>query len=156
MSYERVLQWLAQRGYGDRATQFDVSSATVPLAALALGVEEAHIAKTLSFQGTQGEALVVVAAGDTRIDNPRFKAQFQTKARMLSPQEALELTGFQVGGVCPFDLKPGAKLYLDSSLKRFDAVYPACGSANSAVRLSPEELEQLTGGEWVEVCKLPT
>ncbi len=155
MSFERVKQWLAERGYGDRAVSFDVSSATVPLAARALGVEEARIAKTLSFKGADDEAIIVVAAGDARVDNPRFKAQFGLKARMLTPEEALELTGFQVGGVCPFDLKPGARLYLDASLKRFDTVYPACGSANSAVRVTPDELQHITQGEWVDVCKLP-
>ncbi len=155
MSYERVKQWLEDRGYKDRAVAFDVSSATVPLAARALGVEEPRIAKTLSFQGQEGEAILVVAAGDARVDNARFKAQFNLKAKMLSPEEAETLTGFPVGGVCPFDLKPGARLYLDTSLQRFDTVYPACGSASSAVRLSPKELAALTGGQWVTVCKLP-
>ena len=154
MSYERVKAWLDARGMAGRALEFDVSSATVPLAALAVGVEEARIAKTLSFRAPNGGALLIVAAGDARVNNAAFKATFGCKARMLTAQEAVEETGHAVGGVCPFALKPGVQVCLDESLKRFDSVYPACGSASSAVRLSPDELQELSGGEWVEVCKV--
>lgn len=152
MSFDRVKVYLDTHGMAGRAQEFEVSSATVPLAALALGVEEARIAKTLSFRAPQGGALLLVAAGDARVNNAAFKARFGGKARMLSAQEAVEETGHAVGGVCPFDLKPGVPVYLDESLKRFDIVYPACGSANSAVRLSPDELQAVCGGEWVDVC----
>lgn len=154
MSYERVKAWLDARGMAGRALEFDVSSATVPLAALAVGVEEARIAKTLSFRAPNGGALLIVAAGDARVNNAAFKATFGCKARMLTAQEAVEETGHAVGGVCPFALKPGVQVCLDESLRRFDSVYPACGSASSAVRLSPDELQALSGGEWVEVCTI--
>ena len=154
MSFERVKAWLDARGMAGRALEFDVSSATVPLAALAVGVEEARIAKTLSFRAPNGGALLIVAAGDARVNNAAFKATFGCKARMLTAQEAVEETGHAVGGVCPFALKPGVQVCLDESLRRFDSVYPACGSASSAVRLSPDELQELSGGEWVEVCKV--
>ena len=154
MSFERVKAWLDARGMAGRALEFDVSSATVPLAALAVGVEEARIAKTLSFRAPNGGALLIVAAGDARVNNAAFKATFGCKARMLTAQEAVEETGHAVGGVCPFALKPGVQVCLDESLKRFDSVYPACGSASSAVRLSPDELQALSGGEWVDVCTI--
>lgn len=153
MSFERVKTYLQERGMAGRAQEFDVSSATVPLAALALGVPEAMIAKTLSFRAAQAPAMLVVTAGDARIDNAKFKACFGIKAKMLSAEEALLYTGFEVGGVCPFDIKAEVKIYLDESLRRFLTVYPACGSANSAVRLHPDELQALCGGEWVNVCK---
>ncbi len=132
-----------------------MSSATVPLAALTLGVEEAHIAKTLSFKLDEERTLLVVAAGDARIDNPRFKAAFQLKAKMLSAEEVQARTGYLPGGVCPFDVNDKVSICLDESLKRFETVYPAAGSASSAVKLSPEELQGITRGEWVKVCKLP-
>ena len=154
MSYERVKAWLDARGMAGRALEFDRSSATVPLAALAVGVEEARIAKTLSFRAPNGGALLIVAAGDARVNNAAFKATFGCKARMLTAQEAVEETGHAVGGVCPFALKPGVQVCLDELLRRFDSVYPACGSASSAVRLSPNELQELSGGEWVEVCTI--
>ncbi len=155
MSFEKVQAYLASRGYGERAMAFDVSSATVPLAALAVGVEEARIAKTLSFRAADGGAQLVVCAGDARIDNPKYKARFGTKARMLTAEEAQQETGHAIGGVCPFLVKEGVRVYLDASMKLFDTIYPACGSANSAVKLTPEELALLSGGEWVDVCKLP-
>ena len=155
MSIEAVRQALLPLGLADRMQFFDVSSATVPLAALAVGVEEARIAKTLSFRGPEGGALLVVTAGDARIDNPKFKAAFGCKARMLTAEEAKQLTGHAVGGVCPFALPEGVAVCLDESLRRFDTVYPACGSANSAIRLTPDELEKASGGHWVDVCKLP-
>ena len=98
---------------------------------------------------------LVVAAGDARVDNPKFKAQFHTKAKMLSPEEVVNLVGHTVGGVCPFAVNEGVKVYLDESLRRFETVFPACGSANSAIELTLSELEQLSGGEWIDVCKLP-
>lgn len=155
MSIEAVRQALLPLGLADRMQFFDVSSATVPLAALAVGVEEARIAKTLSFRGPAGGALLVVAAGDARIDNPKFKAAFGCKARMLTAEEAQQLTGHAVGGVCPFALPEGVTVCLDESLRRFESIYPACGSANSAIRLTPAELEMASGGRWVDVCKLP-
>ena len=154
MSFERVKAWLDARGMAGRALEFEKSSATVPLAALAVGVEEARIAKTLSFRAPNGGALLIVAAGDARVNNSAFKAHVGCKARMLTAQEAVEETGHAVGGVCPFALKPGVQVCLDESLRRFDSVYPACGSASSAVRLSPDELQELSGGEWVDVCTI--
>ena len=152
MSIERVRAQLRARGMEDRIREFPVSSATVELAAQALDVEPARIAKTLSFK--LGErVLLVVAAGDAKVDNTRYKAAFGGKAKMLTPQEAEELVGHQVGGVCPFAVKDGVEIWLDRSLRRFDTVYPAAGSASSAVALNCEELESLTGGTWTDVCK---
>lgn len=153
MSLEAVTQFLTEQGFADRIHVFDTSSATVALAAEALHCEPQRIAKTLSFLAGD-HAVLIVAAGDARIDNPKFKAQFGRKATMLSPQQAVELVGHAVGGVCPFCVKESARVFLDASLKRFSAVYPACGSANSAVELSPAELERLCPGAlWVDVCK---
>ncbi|HIS02990.1 MAG TPA: YbaK/EbsC family protein [Candidatus Pullichristensenella avicola] len=154
MSVQRVREFLKAYGLDDRVREFDVSSATVELAAQAVGVEAARIAKTLSFHLESG-CLLVVAAGDARIDNRKFKEAFHTKAKMLSADEALAMTGHAVGGVCPFALPEGVRVCLDESLRRFDAIYPAAGSANSAVKLTCEELQRSTGGEWVDVCKLP-
>ena len=152
MSIERVRAQLRARGMEDRIREFPVSSATVELAAQALQVEPSRIAKTLSFK--LGERVIlVVAAGDAKVDNTRYKAQFGGKAKMLTPQEAEELVGHQVGGVCPFAVKDGVEIWLDRSLRRFDTVYPAAGSASSAVALNCEELESLTGGTWTDVCK---
>ena len=145
MSYEKVKAYLDSRGYGDRAREFEVSSATVELAAQALGCEGARIAKTL----------LIVAAGDAKVDNAKYKAMFHTKAKMLTPDEAVELVGHAVGGVCPFAVNDGVEVYLDESLRRFEIVYPACGSANSAVEVTPEELQLLSGGQWADLCKLP-
>ena len=154
MSIERVRAFMRERNMEDRILEFDVSSATVALAAEAVGCAPERIAKTLSFL-VDGGAVLVVAAGDARVDNPKFKAQFHTKAKMLSPEEAVNLVGHAVGGVCPFAVNEGVKVYLDESLRRFQTVFPACGSANSAIELSLPELEQLSGGEWIDVCKLP-
>jgi prolyl-tRNA editing enzyme YbaK/EbsC (Cys-tRNA(Pro) deacylase) len=133
--------------------EFETSSATVELAAQTLDVEPARIAKTISLR-YKDSAMLIVAAGDTKIDNSKFKSEFGFKARMLSPEEALEFTGHAVGGVCPFGLKQGIPVFLDESLKRFDTVYPACGSSNSAIKLTCEELEQYSGSrKWVNVCK---
>ena len=153
MAFEVAKEYLEGFGFGDRVREFQVSSATVELAAQAVGCEPAHIAKTLSFL-VDGGAVLIVAAGDAKVDNHRYKEQFRTKAKMLSPEEVVELVGHAVGGVCPFGVKEGVKVYLDESLKRFEIVYPACGSANSAVRLSIPELERCSGYEgWIDVCK---
>ena len=154
MSIERVKAYFGEYGMEERVREFPVSSATVELAAEALGCEPCRIAKTLSFM-TEDGAILVVAAGDAKIDNKKYKGQFNTKAKMLSPQEALELVGHAVGGVCPFAVKPGVKVYLDESLKRFETVFPACGSSNSAIELTMPEMEKYAGEEgWVDVCKL--
>ena len=152
MSVDTVRAYLKPFGLDHLILEFEVSSATVPLAAQAVGVPEARIAKTLSFRGREGGALLVVCAGDARIHNPSFRTAFGMKARMLSAQEAVELTGHAVGGVCPFALKPGVAVYLDESLRRFDTVYPSAGSASSASPLTPDQLDKATGGKWVEVC----
>lgn len=154
MSVDKVRSYLKAWNLDGRVREFAVSSATVELAAKAVGVECARIAKTLSFKVGEG-CVLVVAAGDARIDNARFKAVFHTKARMLSPQEAIDMTGHAVGGVCPFALPEGVRVCLDASLRRFESVFPAAGSASSAVELTCAELEMCSGGEWVEVCKLP-
>ncbi len=154
MSVTRVKAYLDRYGMGGRVMELALSSATVELAAQALGTQAARIAKTLSFQGLEG-IILVVAAGDARIDNAKYKACFGLKARMLAPEEVLENIGHAIGGVCPFAIEnPMVKVYLDESLKRFVTVYPACGSSNSAVEMNLEELEmtsQSTG--WVNVCK---
>ena len=154
MSFEKAKAWLDARGFGDRVREFEVSSATVELAAAALGCEGARIAKTLSFKLSDGVVLIV-AAGDAKVDNHKFKEKFHQKAKMLTPEEAVELVGHAVGGVCPFGVNDGVRVYLDENLRRFDIVYPACGSSNSAVKLTPEELCAASGGEWADLCKLP-
>ena len=153
MAIEKVKAYFARLGIADRVREFDVSSATVELAAQALGCEPCRIAKSLSFM-VDGRAILVVAAGDARIDNPRYKAFFGTKARMLSPEEAEAMIGHAVGGVCPFAVNEGVEVYLDESLKRFQTVFPACGSSNSAIELTIPELERYSGfTAWVDVCK---
>lgn len=154
MSVARVRDYLKQFGADGRIMEFDASSATVDLAAQAVGVNAARIAKTLSFEDADG-CIIVVAAGDARIDNPAFKARFGRKARMLAPEKALELTGYAVGGVSPFDLDgEHIQLWLDESLKRFGTVFPACGSAHSAIELSCDELEAFSRARgWVDVCR---
>ena len=154
MSIEKVKAYFRTRGMEDRVLEFTVSSATVELAAIALGCEECRIAKTLSFH--VGERVVlVVMAGDTKIDNQKYKAQFGTKAKMLEYEEAPALIGHAVGGVCPFAVNDEVEVYLDESLKRFETVFPACGSANSAIEMTMEELEEHSGSlGWVDVAKL--
>lgn len=139
-------------GVAERIREFEVSSATVGLAALAVGVEEARIAKSLSFRDGDS-CMVVVTAGDVRVDNRRFKDRFGFKARMLAPEEAVTLTGHAVGGVCPFALPEGVKVYLDESLKRFETVFPAVGSAKSAIELTCDELARCSSGEWIDICR---
>ena len=153
MAIEKVKAFFRQHGMEDRVLEFETSSATVELAAQALHCEPCRIAKTLSFMGKEGP-LLVVAAGDAKIDNPKFKAQFGTKPKMLTPEENVELIGHAVGGVCPFAVNDGVKIYLDESLKRFKTVFPACGSANSAIALTMEELETYSSfAAWIDVCK---
>lgn len=153
MAIEKVREYFASFGIDGRIMTFDVSSATVELAAAALNCEPCRIAKTLSFYVGDGPILIV-AAGDAKIDNPAYKAKFGTKAKMLTPDEAESLIGHAVGGVCPFAVNDGVKVYLDESLKRFETVFPACGSSNSAVELTVAELEEYSGySEWVDVCK---
>ena len=153
MSIERVRNYLSKWNLQDRIQEFAVSSATVELAAQALNVEGARIAKTLSYL-VDGGAILVVAAGDIRVDNRKFKDTFHTKAKMLTAEQASEMVGHAVGGVCPFGVNEGVKVYLDVSLKRFETVYPAAGSSNSAIELSIPELEDLSGyTAWVDLAK---
>lgn len=155
MGIESVRADFEKLGIAHRILEFSVSSATVPLAAQALGCEEARIAKTLSLR-VGNQAVLIVTSGDARLDNQKYKARFNCKATMLTPQEAEEETGHAVGGVCPFAVKPGIAVWLDVSLRRFDRVYPACGSASSAIALTPDELEMYArAAGWVDVCRLP-
>lgn len=153
MSIEKVRNYFKEKDIADRIQEFEVSSATVALAAKALHCEESRIAKTLSFH--IGEKVVlIVTAGDVKIDNAKYKAQFGTKAKMLSYDEAETLIGHAIGGVCPFAVNNGVETYLDVSLKRFDTVFPACGSSNSAIELSLNELEKYSECKmWIDVCK---
>ena len=153
MSVEKVKQYLGQFGAASRVMVFAQSSATVELAAAAVGCEPARIAKTLSLD-VNGKAILVVTAGDVKIDNSKYKSQFGVKAKMLSPDEAVSKTGFAVGGVCPFAVHEEVSVYLDDSLKRFDTVYPSGGSDNSAIELTIPELEKYTPfTAWVNVTK---
>ena len=154
MSIEAVRAYLAEYGLDSRIIEFSVSSATVALAAEALGCDGAHIAKSLTFQG-EPNTVLLVAAGDARIDNAKFKAQYGRKAKMLTPDEVIAATGHAVGGVCPFALpETGVDVWLDISLRRFETVYPACGSANSAIPLDCETLFRAAGARgWVDVCR---
>ncbi len=153
MSIEKVRAYLEPLGLAGRVLEFDVSSATVELAAQALGCPGCRIAKSLSFLLPDGPILVV-AAGDARVDNAKYKARFGAKAKMLTPDQVEELIGHAVGGVCPFAVNEGVRVYLDVSLRRFETVFPACGSANSAIELTLPELETASGSrEWVDVCK---
>lgn len=154
MSIENVkAHFRAYNKEGD-ILEFDTSSATVELAAQVIGTIPARIAKTLSFRGDDGGAILVVAAGDARIDNKKFRDAFGYKARMLTPEEVVHFTGHEVGGVCPFGLVQNLNVYLDVSMKRFDTLFPACGSLNSAIELTCEEIYQYARGtSWVDVCK---
>ena len=154
MSIEKVRAYLEPLGIADRIQEFSVSSATVELAAVAVGVEGARIAKSLSFKVGE-QPIIVVAAGDAKVDNSRYKAQFHTKAKMLTHEEAHNLIGHDVGGVCPFALPENVQVYLDESLRRFETVFPAAGSDNSAIELTCEELERYASNVqgWVDVCK---
>lgn len=153
MAIEKVREYFKAFGMEDRILEFDVSSATVELAAQAVGCVPERIAKTLSFMLPEGPILIV-AAGDAKIDNRKFKDQFHTKAKMLTPDEVVELVGHAIGGVCPFGINEGVTVYLDESLKRFETVFPACGSSNSAIELTIPDLEKYSGySAWIDVCK---
>ena len=153
MSIETVKAYFAALGMEDRVLEFPVSSATVELAAAALGCEPCRIAKTLSFS-VGGAPILIVTAGDVKINNAAYKARFGAKAKMLTPDEAVALIGHAVGGVCPFAVNEGVTVYLDESLRRFETVFPACGSGNSAIELTIPELEKYSGyTDWVDVCK---
>ena len=153
MAIDKVKAFFRQYNMEDRIREFSVSSATVELAAEALGCEGCRIAKSLSFQ-VNGDPILVVAAGDAKVDNAKFKAQFGVKAKMLSPDDTLAQIGHAVGGVCPFAINDGVRVYLDESLKRFGTVFPACGSSNSAIELTSPELERFSAcTAWVDVCK---
>lgn len=154
MSIERVREYFKTKGIDGRIQEFEISSATVPLAAKALHCEESRIAKTLSFHIGE-KVILIVAAGDAKIDNAKYKAQFGTKAKMLSFDEAEALVGHAVGGICPFAVNEGVEIYLDTSLQRFSTVFPACGSSNSAIEFSLQELEEYSGFiKWIDVCKI--
>ena len=153
MAIEKVRDYFKQYGMEDRILEMEQSSATVELAALAVGVEPARIAKTLSFKKGE-ETILVVTAGDRKIDNAKYKHYFGLKAKMLTPDEVLERVGHAIGGVCPFAVPKEVQVYLDESMKRFETVYPACGSGNSAIGLTCEELEKYSNSKaWVDVCK---
>lgn len=154
MSIDRVKAYFRELGIEDKVQELAESSATVELAAQALDVEPGRIAKTLSFM-VDGSPILIVAAGDVKIDNAKYKKFFGAKAKMLTPDEAVTLIGHAVGGVCPFAVNDGVTVYLDESLKKFVTVFPACGSSNSAIELTMEELERYSlYKEWVDVCKL--
>ena len=153
MSIEKVRAFFREKGIEDRVQEFPVSSATVELAAQALGLEGKRIAKTLSFL-VGDQCVLIVAAGDAKVDNAKFKAQFHTKAKMLPHDQVPEYVGHAVGGVCPFAVKEGVAVYLDESLRRFETVYPACGSSNSAIELTiPELMAYADTDAWIDVCK---
>ncbi len=156
MSIKKVKEYFKQYNMDDKILEFPVSSATVELAAQALNTEGCRIAKTLSFM-VGDSPILIVTAGDAKIDNKKYKAFFGAKAKMISFEEVEEKIGHAVGGVCPFAINDGVKVYLDESLKRFKTIFPACGSSNSAIELTPQELEKYSCSfvEWVDVCKLP-
>ena len=153
MSIEKVRAYFERCGIANRIQEFPVSSATVELAAEALHIAPCRIAKTLSFS-VHNAPILVVTAGDAKVDNAKFKARFGVKAKMLSREDAEPLIGHAVGGVCPFAVKEGVVVYLDESLRRFETVFPACGSSNSAIELAIPELESYSAfADWVDVCK---
>ncbi|RVU54643.1 YbaK/EbsC family protein [Anaerosphaera multitolerans] len=154
MSFEKVVEHLREKGLEDRISEFDVSSATVSLAAEAVGCRSNQIAKTLSFKDREGNPFLIVVSGDAKINNRKFKDEFAYKAKMLSAEEVVNLVGHAVGGVCPFAIKDGCRVYLDESLKAEEIIYPAAGSANSAVKLTIEDLEKASDFErWVNVTQ---
>lgn len=155
MAIEKVREYFKKYNIDDKILEFPVSSATVELAAQALNCEPCRIAKTLSFS-VNDSPILIVTAGDAKIDNKKYKGFFGAKAKMLSFDEVTEKIGHAVGGVCPFAVNDGVTIYLDDSLKRFETVFPACGSSNSAIELTPEELEKYSNThQWIDVCKLP-
>lgn len=153
MAIEAVREYFKQFGMEERVMEFETSSATVELAAQTVGVIPARIAKTLSFKIGDG-CILIVTAGDAKIDNQKYKKKFETKAKMLTPEEVENMVGHAIGGVCPFGIKAGINVYLDESMKRFETVFPACGSGNSAIELSCDELFRYSNAvEWLDVCK---
>ena len=157
MSIEVARAYLEKKGCADRIMEFNVSSATVELAAKAVGTEPARICKTLSFKLKDGSGVLIQVAGDARVDNKKYKAYFGEKAKMLSPEEVPQYTNHEIGGVCAFGVtRDDVRIYCDESLKRFDTIYPACGSSNSAAGFTPDELFELSNSlEWIDVSKLP-
>lgn len=157
MAIEKVREYFRQIGIEDRIREFDVSSATVELAAKAVGVEGARICKTLSFKDGEDGCILIQTAGDTKIDNRKFKDVFHHKASMLSADEVVAFTGHAIGGVCAFAIEnPKVRIYCDESMKRFTTVFPACGSASSAVEMTCDELFQFSKAlDWIDVCKIP-
>ena len=155
MSIEKVRDYFKGFDMEDKVLEFEVSSATVQLAAIALGTEEARIAKTMSFKKDNG-CILVITAGDVKIDNAKYRHTFGLKAKMLTPDEVIELVGHAIGGVCPFAVNEGViGIYIDESVKRFETIFPACGSSNSAIELTPDELFKYSNADaWVDVCKL--
>lgn len=154
MAIDKVREYFKQYGMENKIQELELSSATVELAAKALNCAEQRIAKTLSFKVDDG-AILIICAGDVKIDNSKYKSFFKIKAKMLAPDEVLVLIGHEIGGVCPFGINDGVKVYLDESLKRFETIFPACGSSNSAIELTISELEKYSNFiEWVDVCKL--
>lgn len=154
MSIEKVREYLKKFGLDNKIMEFDVSSATVKEAAIALNCKEQEIAKTLSFI-VNDRPVLIVTAGDSKVDNSKFKTKFNVKAKMIPFDDVERLVGYAVGGVCPFGVNEDVDVFLDESLKRFDTVYPACGSSNSAIKLSIEELEKVSNyKEWIDVCKI--
>lgn len=154
MSLTSVKEHFKQWNLDGKIMEFDSSSATVEEAAATIGVIPARIAKTLSFRGEEEKAILIVTAGDAKIDNKKFRQNFGFKARMLSADEVVEQTGHVIGGVCPFGLANRLDVYLDISLRRFNTVFPACGSVNSAIELTCDELDKFSGAkEWIDVCK---
>ncbi len=153
MSVDKVKQYFSKYGMESKVLEFEVSSATVELAAAALNCEPGRIAKTLSFLVGE-QPILIVSAGDVKIDNSKYKKTFGKKAKMLTQDQVVELIGHAVGGVCPFAIKEGVTVYLDASLKKYETVFPACGSSNSAIELTIPEMEKYSGyKEWVDVCK---
>lgn len=153
MGVEAVKDFLKENNLFENYLEFATSSATVELAAQAIGCEPGRIAKTLSFKTLNGP-IVIVVMGAARVDNKKFKETFGEKAKFLQGEEVFELTGHPIGGVCPFALKEGVKIYLDESLKQFDPIYPAAGAGNNAIKISLEELEKVTSGTWIDVCNI--
>lgn len=157
MAIEKVRAFFRDLGMEERIQEFDVSSATVELAAQAVGVEGARICKTLSFKDGEDGCILIQTAGDTKIDNRKFKDTFGQKAKMLTAEEVVEFTGHAIGGVCAFAIEnPRVRVFCDVSMKRFETVFPACGSSNSAIELTCDEIFRISKAEkWIDVCKLP-
>lgn len=155
MSIDKAKAYFRTFGMEDQILEFDVSSATVELAAQAVGCEPARICKSLSFKIDE-RTILILAAGDAKVDNKKYKTYFSSKAKMLSPDEVIDRIGHAIGGVCPFGANEGIEVYLDDSMKRFEYVYPAAGSSNSAIKLTLPELEKYSNyKEWIDVCKIP-